>query len=510
MVVKNAVAKKKPQGSLVLAGAGPGDPGLLTLRAAELLAAADVVVGDAELTAAVRARCRPDVQLADDGAFQAAKAGHAVVALVSSDVLSTPQGVREATALAKAAARAGLPFEVVPGVPRALAVPGFAGVPLGAQFAVATVGSQLPDPDWRALAAFPGTVVLELLEPAVGKAAVALTEHGRAADTPVALTVHGTTAGQRTIVSTLECIENDASGVTGVAVLALGPAVRARAALSWWESRPLFGWRVLVPRTRAQAGEMAELLRTYGADPLEVPTIAVEPPRTPAPMERAVRGLVTGRYAWVVFTSVNAVKAVREKFEEVGLDARAFAGVKVAAIGDATAAALVSFGIRPDLVPGGEQSSEGLLADFPPYDEVFDMLDRVFLPRADIATETLVAGLKDRGWAIDDVTAYRTVRAAPPPAPVREAIKGGAVDAVLFTSSSTVRNLVGIAGKPHESTVIACIGPQTAAAARELGLRVDVLASAASVEALVADLAAFAAARGEPPALSRPRRGSAR
>ncbi|MHB8451855.1 MAG: uroporphyrinogen-III synthase [Mycobacteriales bacterium] len=504
------VAKKKPQGSLALAGTGPGDPALLTLRAAELLAAADVVVGDADLTAAVRDRCRPDVTFAGEGAVQAAKAGHAVVALVASDVLSTPDGVREATALAKAAARVGLPFEVVPGVPRAIAVPGYAGVALGAQFAVATVGVHLPDPDWRALAAFPGTVVLELLVPAVAKAAVALTEHGRPADTPVALTVHGTTAGQRTIVSTLECIENDASGVAGVAVLAVGAAVRARAALSWWESRPLFGWRVLVPRTRAQAGEMAELLRTYGAEPLEVPTIAVEPPRTPAPMERAVRGLVTGRYAWVLFTSANAVKAVREKLEEVGLDARAFAGVKVAAVGEATAGALVAFGIRPDLVPSGEQSSEGLLADFPPYDDVFDMLDRVFLPRADIATETLVAGLKERGWAIDDVTAYRTVRAAPPPAPVREAIKGGAVDAVLFTSSSTVRNLVGIAGKPHESTVIACIGPQTAATARELGLRVDVLASVASVEVLVADLATFAAARGAPPAASRPRRGSAR
>jgi uroporphyrinogen III methyltransferase/synthase len=187
------------------------------------------------------------------------------------------------------------------------------------------------------------------------------------------------------------------------------------------------------------------------------------------------------------------VKAVQEKLAEFGLDARAFAGVKVAAIGTATGAALEGYGIRPDLLPSGEQSSEGLLEDFPEYDDVLDMLDRVFLPRADIATDTLVAGLKERGWAVDDITAYRTVRAAPPPAPVREAIKGGKVDAALFTSSSTVRNLVGIAGKPHERTVIACIGPHTAQTARELGLRVDVQPEEATVPALAAALAAYVA-----------------
>jgi uroporphyrinogen III methyltransferase/synthase len=234
------------------------------------------------------------------------------------------------------------------------------------------------------------------------------------------------------------------------------------------------------------------MLRTHGAVPLEVPTIAVEAPRTPAPMDRALRGLVSGRYAWIAFTSTNAVRAIREKFDEYGLDARAFAGIKIAAVGDVTAAAVRAWGMEPDLVPSGQQSSEGLLADWPPHDPVLDPLDRVFLPRADIATETLVAGLKERGWEVDDVTAYRTVRAAPPPAPIREALKGGRVDAVLFTSSSTVRNLVGIAGKPHESTVIAVIGPQTAEAARDLGLRVDVEAAQPSVPALVEALAEFA------------------
>jgi uroporphyrinogen III methyltransferase/synthase len=226
--------------------------------------------------------------------------------------------------------------------------------------------------------------------------------------------------------------------------------------------------------------------------PVEVPTIAVEPPRSPAQMDRAIKGLVTGRYGWIVFTSVNAVKAVREKFAELGLDARAFAGVKVACVGEQTAEAVRAFGIQPELVPSGEQSSQGLLADFPPYDDVFDPIDRVLLPHADIATEALAAGLKERGWEVDDVTAYRTVRAAPPAASVREAIKGGGFDAVCFTSSSTVRNLVGIAGKPHAKTVVAVIGPATAASAQEFGLRVDVQPETAAVGPLVDALADYA------------------
>lgn len=213
-------------------------------------------------------------------------------------------------------------------------------------------------------------------------------------------------------------------------------------------------------------------------------------------MERAVRGLVTGRYQWVAFTSVNAVKAIRERIEDYGLDARAFAGVKVAAVGEQTAAALRAFGIHPDLQPPEDkQSAAGLVEVWPPYDPDIDPIERVLLPRADIATEVLSEGLVNLGWEVDDVTAYRTVRAAPPPAPIREAIKGGGFDAVMFTSSSTVRNLVGIAGKPHATTVIAVIGPETAKTAEEFGLRVDVRAPKASVAALAEALAEFGAAQ---------------
>jgi uroporphyrinogen III methyltransferase/synthase len=348
--------------------------------------------------------------------------------------------------------------------------------------------------------------VLTATQAHLGKIAVALLGQGRPGDTPVSVTADGTGEGQRSVTTTLAALEQDSGWLSGPLVVAVGPAVTERQRLSWWESRPLYGWKVLVPRTKEQAGAMSERLRAYGAVPVEVPTIAVEPPRTPAQMERAIKGLVTGRYEWIVFTSTNAVRAVREKFAEFGLDARAFAGVKIACVGEATAAAVRAYGIEPELTPKGEQSSEGLLADFPPYDSVLDPIDRVLLPRADIATETLAAGLRERGWEIDDVTAYRTVRAAPPAAEIRDAIKSGGFDAVCFTSSSTVRNLVGIAGKPHARTVVACIGPQTAATAREFGLRPEVEPEVADVAALVDELAAHAVAQRESGATPPPKK----
>ena len=307
----------------------------------------------------------------------------------------------------------------------------------------------------------------------------------------------GTTTSQETVISTLENLAADvrAARMAPPAIIVVGDVVDLRETLSWFETKPLFGWRVLVPRTKDQAGPLAARLRGYGAVPDEVPTISVEPPRNPLQMDKAVRGLVEGRYEWIAFTSVNAVKAVREKFEEYGLDARAFSGLKIAAVGDKTAEAIAAWGLRADLMPSGEQSAAGLLADWPEFDDLLDPINRVFLPRADIATENLVAGLIDLGWECDDVTAYRTVRATPPPAETRDAIKTGRFDAVVFTSSSTVRNLVGIAGKPHPSTVIAVIGPATAKTAEEHGLRVDVLAAKPDVEVLVDALADFGASR---------------
>jgi uroporphyrinogen III methyltransferase/synthase len=503
-------APAKPPGTVAFVGAGPGDPGLLTVRAVELLATADIVIAENQDEAFLARFCKPGVEVVDgsvgdDGqalshamraklVVKAAKRGGNVVRLLDGDPFLYGTGSEEAAACGKA----GIPFEIVPGVSAVSAVPAYAGVPLTTAKAreVRVVNVAESALDWDAIASGKATLVLLSATKVIGDVAKAIIRAGRDPETPVAMTQQGTTTEQRTVVSTLERVAADARAakLTAPTITVVGDTVALRETLSWFETKPLFGWRVLVPRTKEQAGELSARLRSCGAVPEEVPTIAVEPPRTPQQMERAIKGLVTGRYEWVAFTSRNAVKAVRERFEEYGLDARAFAGIKVAAVGEQTAGDLLAWGIKPDLVPTGEQSAAGLLEEWPPYDPVFDPIDRVFLPRADIATENLVAGLIERGWEVDDVTAYRTVRAAPPAAPIREAIKGGGYDAVVFTSSSTVRNLVGIAGKPHTATVIACIGPATAKTAEEHGLRVDVLAPSPSVLDLANALAEYGSA----------------
>jgi uroporphyrinogen III methyltransferase/synthase len=497
--------KPKP-GTVTFIGAGPGDPGLMTLRAVDALAAADVVVLPRPQLDAVLSHSRPDVEVIDTkctdtaaakAVIAAARSGKQVVRVLPGDPTVVCAFAEEADACAKAK----LGFELVPGVSAALAVPAYAGIPVTDKRSravhVVDVAPDSPEPDWNAAVAAHQTLVVLGCDGAIGKVATALVEHGRRGDTPIAVTVDGTTTAQRTIVSTLDTVDRDTAALTGQVTAVVGDVVKHRDRLSWWESKPLFGWKVLVPRTKEQAAALSEQIESYGAIPVEVPTIAVEPPRTPQAVDRAIRGLVAGRYAWLALTSVNAVKAIREKIEELGLDSRALAGVKIACVGDQTAASMIAWGIKPELVPDGDQSSEGLLASWPEYEPGYDALDRVLLPRADIATETLSAGLLERGWQVDDVTAYRTVRAAPPPAETREAIKTGGFDAVLFTSSSTVRNLVGIAGKPHASSIIAVIGPQTAKTAEELGLRVDVLADKPSSTAIADALAAFGRARRE-------------
>jgi len=526
-------ARPAHQARVSFVGAGPGDPDLLTVRGAAALAEADVLVLDQALIERFRPLARTEVHVIELGApgaegapvmsghpacpdfvlramADAVAAGRHVVRLLDGD----PGLFSPLDAEAAACAKAEVPFEVVPGLARATAVPMFAGIPLsrGAIGDVRLLSAPHPLAgedftawsDWHRQLGEAGagasTLVLQGVGDRIEEVAAELLAAGRSGTTPVAVTVDGSLTSQRTVTGTLDRItaalkaERVSCGGPNTVVV-VGAVVEQRAALSWYESKPLFGWRVLVPRTKEQAGALSDQLRRYGAVPTEVPTISVEPPRTPQQMERAVKGLVTGRYEWVAFTSANAVKAVREKFEDYGLDARAFAGIKVAAVGEQTAAALKAFGVVPDLTPAGEQSAAGLLAEFPAFDPAFDPIERVFLPRADIATETLSAGLVELGWEVDDVTAYRTVRAAPPAESIREAIKGGGFDAVLFTSSSTVRNLVGIAGKPHAATVITCIGPATAATAKEHGLRVDVLAPSPSAAALAEALAEFGAAR---------------
>ncbi|REE98009.1 bifunctional uroporphyrinogen-III C-methyltransferase/uroporphyrinogen-III synthase [Thermomonospora umbrina] len=488
-------------GTVSFVGMGPGDPGLLTLRAVTKLGQADtVVVSRADCPAEILAHCRPDAEILDTAeqdpvelTDRAARRGHEVVRLFRGDP-GVGCAVHEE---AEACGRAGIPFEIVPGVSAITGVPAYAGIPLtdARTREVRVIDARAGGVDWEDFSSPEATLVILGAEGTVAEVTKGLIAAGRPESTPAAMTGLGTTTEQETVVSTLQRLVPDTKGMEAPAMIIVGDVVDWRDRLSWFETKALFGWRVLVPRTKEQAATLSDRLRSYGAVPEEVPTISVEPPRTPQQMDRAVKGLVTGRYEWVVFTSTNAVRAVREKFDDYGLDARAFAGLKVAAVGEQTARALVEFGVSPDLVPTGQQSGEGLLEVWPPYDKDLDPINRVLLPRADIATDVLIAGLTELGWECDDVTAYRTVRAAPPPEDIRVAIKGGGFDAVLFTSSSTVRNLIGIAGKPHNVTVIAVIGPQTAKTAEEYGLRVDVMAEKPSALALAEALAEYGAKR---------------
>lgn len=502
--VTTSKARKKLAGPVALVAAGPGDPDLLTLRAAALLREAEYIVVDADAAdvAAVHAGAESVIVIATDAnglplepaeraklVIDAAREGKHVVRLIAGDPVVDGTLLHEAAALRKAK----IAFEVAPGVSEITGIPAYAGFGLtgGRTRQVRIIDANDKDIPWAELTNPRVTAVfLEGADRAADIAAKLLAAEADPA-TPIAITRRGTTVDQRTLAGTLGDITGivKAAKQAGPGMVVVGEVVAQREKLDWFEVKSLFGWRILIPRTQDNTAPLMSALRRHGAVPMEVATISVEPPRTPQQIDRAIHGLVSGRFEWIGFTSVNAVRAIREKLQEYGLDARSFAGLKVAAVGSATVEALIEFGVRPDLVPAEEQSTTALLEEWPTYDSLLDPINRVFLPRADIATDTLAAGLAELGWEVEDVTAYRTVRAAPPPADTREAIKTGGFDAVLFTSSSTVRNLVGIAGKPHHSTVVACIGPQTAKTAEEHGLRVDVMAEYSTVTSLVEALA---------------------
>lgn len=534
------------RGTIVFVGAGPGNPDLLTVRAREVLADNAIAVTDADVSAGIRevvaenlpvpkaiidaaeeeyerlcaeaknagARRKParptaptaadireisvqepqDTQdtvallteaLDDSAAALAQGEGTGnVVRLVSGNPL-TSDGVKAEIA---AVAAAGLEFQVVPGMSLPSTVPSFAGIALGSTYTEANVGDGTTD--WAQLAAAPQPLVLQATADDLPVIATELLAQGFDAQTPASVTVNGTTRLQRTYDTTLGLLPKLNAELPGQLVVTFGTGVDERTKYSWWENRPLFGWRVLVPRAKDQAAAMSARLATYGAIPQSVPTISVEPPRNPAQMDRAIRGIIEGRYQWIVFTSVNAVTAVWDKITELGLDSRSFAGVHLAAVGEKTAQAVLDRGLTPELLPPKtKQNAAGLVDVFPTYVEEIDPVSRVLLPRADIATDTLVDGLSDLEWEVEDIVAYRTVRASPPSVEVRDMIKSGGFDAVCFTSSSTAKNLVGIAGKPHQRTIIAAIGPMAAATAKELGLRVDVVPEVADMEHLVDALA---------------------
>jgi uroporphyrinogen III methyltransferase/synthase len=491
-------------GRVFLVGAGPGDPGLITLRGLQCLQAADAVVYDRLVDNRLLARARPGAELIDAGKVpgeernrqtetnallvRLARQGKQVVRLKGGDPFVFGRGGEEAEALQEE----GIPFEVVPGVTSAIAAPAYAGIPLthrrlASSFAVVT-GSEDPQKDgssvaWNSLAQQGGTLVVLMGWENFANIVQTLVQYGRSPGTPVAVVQWGTEPYQRTVVGTLSDIVGKANeaGLSPPVVVVVGEVVELRDKLRWFDSRPLFGKRVLVTRTRTQAGTLSELLSRRGAQPIEVPTIEIRPLEEFAELDGALRRL--HGYDWVVFTSVNAVQSVFGRLETLGLDARAFRAARVAAIGPATAASLREHGIIADFVPDSfvsEAVVEGLKGHG---------MDgcRVLLPRADLAREALASGLSSLGAAVHEVAAYRTVTPEDAGARLREILTEG-IDVATFTSSSTVRNLAQLLDGDLgllSGVTIACIGPITAAGARELGLNVDIVASEYTVEGLV-------------------------
>lgn len=486
-------ANRSAPGLVTFVGTGIGGPLQLTLASVKAIAEADVIIVGAGLDAALLDE--PELQVDPDAAIlqadtdpdlgvvaRLATGGLAVVWLLAGDPLADGVGGPLAAELGARGCR----IDMVPGLSMAMLALTSTGISVSADGLLVR----------NHLEQGPGTLITLTATDRIDEVAEDAARAGLPADAPAVLAMNYGSSSQQSIDTTLTGLAKAVpAGDPQAAAVIIGAAAHRDPALNWLESKPLFGWKVLVPRTKGLSGAMERRLEQHGAIPVQVPTISVEPPRNPQPMERAIQGLVDGRYQWIIFNSANAVRAVTERLAGFGLDSRAFSGLRIAAVGVHTVEALRSWGITPDLIPEGEQRSEALAAEFPVFDDMLDPINRIFIPRADIAVDALVNSMNELGWDVEDVVAYRTVRAAPPPAEIRESIKAGRFDAAVFSSASTVRNMVGIAGKPHADTIIAAIGPATVATCEEHGLRIDVVPERSGMIELVDALAEFATAR---------------
>jgi uroporphyrinogen III methyltransferase/synthase len=500
-------------GTVYLVGAGPGDPGLLTLRAAELMERADVLVYDALVSPAImeRAPHAERVYVGKRGgehhrtqeqinAILVDLAGkhRTVVRLKGGDPFVFGRGGEEALVLAQA----GIPFEVVPGVTAGIAAPAYAGIPVTQRGMAASVafvtGHEDPtkpdtDVDWAHLAHGVGTVVFYM---GVGKMADnfrRLIEHGRAPDTPAAAIEWGTYPRQRTVTGTLETLPVIAkeAGIGAPSLIVVGEVVSLREALGWWDRRPLSGRRIVVTRARAQASEFAAALEALGAEVVQFPVIRIASAADPEPLRRAAAQ--AGTFDWIVFTSANGVERFWYALAEQKCDARTLGGVRVCAIGPATAAELERRGVTPDLVPDefvAESAVQALLAAAPVHGA------RILLPRAEVARAVLPDSLRAAGAEVVEVVAYTTVQDGGGAERVRAMLDRGEVDAVTFTASSTVKNFVELIGAEIGRAKVASIGPVTSATARELGLAVDVEAAEFTTPGLVRALRELLAGGG--------------
>lgn len=503
------MAPKNKKALVYLVGAGPGDPGLLTLKAKECLERGDVIIYD-------NLANRDFLKYALEGAekiyvgktggchsmsqdeinrliVDKAGKGLQVVRLKGGDPFIFGRGGEEAEELVKA----GIAFEIVPGVTSAIAVPAYAGIPLTHRDYTSTVafitghedpGKAESSLDWEKLSTGVGTLVFLMGVGNLPGIVEKLLAHGLSRDTPIAVIRRGTVPEQRTITGTLENI-NQAAGEAGIrppAIIVVGEVVKLRRTLNWFENRPLFGKRVVITRAREQASEFLAMLSGLGAECVEFPSIEIVPPENWDALDRAIQNLEG--YQWLLFTSVNGVKYFFERMRHQEKDARDLKGIKIGAIGPKTAAAIVEKGIRPDLVPK-EYRAEAIIREM---DKQEIEGARILLPRAEKAREILPRELESLGARVDVITAYRTIKPHHDLDRVKKMLEKGEIDLVTFTSSSTVSNFLemfepdtGLLKKWMQKVTVACIGPITAEKARENGLSVKITSQDYTIEALV-------------------------
>lgn len=486
----------KQPGTVYLVGAGPGDIELATLKCRRLIEECDVLVYDylanPEMVAWASAEAEkiyvgkkggdhtvPQDQI-NEIIVEKAKAGANVVRLKGGDPFVFGRGGEEGQELREAGVR----FEVVPGVTSGVAVPAYAGIPVTHREHCSQVtlltghdaqGREFTQVEWDQLARGSGTLCIYMGVKTLGRNSQALIDGGRAADTPCALIQWGTHPRQRTLVSTLEKMADDAEreGFGPPCIFVVGTVVGLREQLSWFETRPLFGKRVLVTRARAQASDIQHKLRELGAEPVPFPTIEIRDPDSWDAIDEAIGRL--DEYEWIIWTSVNGVEKFFRRLTEKGGDIRELGSAHLAAIGPATAKALEQRGLRVEVVPR-EFDAEGLIAYF---EEHGVKGKRVLIPRAKEAREVLPEQLRKMGNDVLVAPVYQSVLPETGGEHLRGMIENGELDLITFSSSSTVKNFFALVGEDlapavQENCTIACIGPITAKTAEGFGLKIDI------------------------------------
>ena len=497
------------KGKVYIVGAGPGDIGLFTVKGLKCLQNADVVVYDFHLNAQVLNYISHDAEFIYAGKrggkhdmtqdminqtlVEKAMEGKTVCRLKGGDPFVFGRGGEEAEVLAKE----GIEFEVVPGISSSIAAPAYAGIPLthrcySSSFAVVPgyedVTKQESSIDWAKLATGVGTIVFLMTVKNISMVCQRLIENGRNPDTPVAVIRWGTRADQNTLVSTLKNItelvkENE---IKPPAVMVVGEVVRLRDTLKWYEKKPLFGHRVLVTREHAVGFEpLAEL----GAEIIEFRTIEIVPPDDWTELDRAIEKIDS--YTWLIFTSANGVKFFFQRLIDKDRDIRELKGVNICAVGTKTASAIRNYGIKVDLVPE-KFSAEGLIEVFTKDSEQGLKGIKILLPRAETAREVFPRRVRELGGEIDVFTAYKTVKPEVHGKRLKRFLKEGKISIATFTSAATFNNYMEIMGEDAlgllKDVIIAVIGPVTAKAVEDAGLKVHIMPEEATVDAMVKEI----------------------